>query len=248
MTPLTRHQKIFACVPSIGLDGCKAGWFLVMIHPDGTWRSEILQSLNGLGSFLTSDTHCLIDIPIGLPDSGKAERACDTGARRMLGRRSSTVFPAPSRPALVAETYREACEINQKLTGRKLSKQSYHLFGKIAEADRFRRSFPDVRLREFHPEVGFWSLNGGQVVPEKKKSVEGQLKRLAILQQIYDQAGILYQDCLSRYLRRDVQRDDILDAMCGAILGRIPDRLQPIPEKPESDGLGLPMEIVYIKR
>lgn len=235
-------------VPSIGLDGCKAGWFLVLINPDGTWRSEILQSLNGLGSFLTSDTHCLIDIPIGLPDSGLAERTCDLAARKVLGRRAPTVFRVPARPTLSAQSYREACDINQKWTHRKLSKQSYHILGKIAEADWFRRSYPHVRLREFHPEIGFWSLNGGQVVPEKKKSAEGQRKRLAILQEACEMAGTVYQESLSRFKRGVVQPDDILDALCGAILGRSPARLKSMPNRRETDGLGLPMEIVYTGR
>jgi predicted RNase H-like nuclease len=44
-----------------------------------------------------------IDIPIGLTASGP--RSCDLEARRLLGPRRSSVFPAPAREVLRAWSY-----------------------------------------------------------------------------------------------------------------------------------------------
>jgi predicted RNase H-like nuclease len=54
-----------------------------------------------------------IDIPIGLP--GGRPRTVDGEARRLLGPRASSVFPAPARGTLDASSYEEACEASRKL-------------------------------------------------------------------------------------------------------------------------------------
>src|SRR5207248_11510271 len=75
-----------------GVDGCRAGW--VVAADSGAFVAasfaEILAERFDL---------VLIDIPIGLPDG---PRACDLGARVLLGPRRSSVFPAPSRRLLRA--------------------------------------------------------------------------------------------------------------------------------------------------
>lgn len=54
-----------------------------------------------------------VDIPIGLPN-GPEGRLCDREARKRLrGRRAATVFPAPVRAALAADTYEDANRISR---------------------------------------------------------------------------------------------------------------------------------------
>ena len=48
----------------------------------------------------------VIDIPIGLPESGR--RACDLEARAMLGPRRSSVFTGVRRPLLALDSYEAA--------------------------------------------------------------------------------------------------------------------------------------------
>ena len=48
-----------------------------------------------------------VDIPIGLPDSAEP-RAADIEARKLLGKRRSSVFPTPHRAVLEAPTYAKA--------------------------------------------------------------------------------------------------------------------------------------------
>ena len=53
-----------------------------------------------------------IDIPVGLPQrAGKGGRTAETLVRPLLGERQSSVFSVPSRAALAANNYRDACAI-----------------------------------------------------------------------------------------------------------------------------------------
>ena len=74
-----------------------------------------------------------IDIPIGLPESGP--RPADVEARRRVGPRRNSVFPAPARAVLGATTYGEACARSRQVGGKAISKQLFNILGKIAEVD-----------------------------------------------------------------------------------------------------------------
>lgn len=56
---------------------------------------------------------------------GDGERLSDTGAREILKTRKSSIFPVPCREAVYAETYEKACEVNERLTGKHISKQAW---------------------------------------------------------------------------------------------------------------------------
>jgi len=187
----------------------------------------------------------LIDIPIGL--ASNSQRACDAEARRFLGPRASCVFSPPCREALYAENYRKACNINQKILGKKISRQAYNILPKIREVDELLRSHPPARkrIRESHPEVCFRAL-AGEPVLQPKKTAEGFAARLAILSRYLPDAGKIIAEALARFRRKDVKRDDVVDSMVAAVAaGFGKDRLVSLPQKPERDKTGLAMEIVY---
>ncbi len=54
-----------------------------------------------------------------------------------------------------------------------------------------------------------------------------------------------YEDALDTYKRKDVARDDILDAMVGAVTALQFPRIKTLPASPAQDDEGLAMEIVY---
>jgi predicted RNase H-like nuclease len=62
-----------------------------------------------------------VDVPIGLPERGS--RDCDVEARRLLGVRSSSVFPAPIRAMLAAGSQAEASRIGHGAEGKRVSIQ-----------------------------------------------------------------------------------------------------------------------------
>lgn len=229
----------------IGADGCNAGWFFVGLGADGP-RHGIVKRAADLLDLRPSADLILIDVPIGLRDSGSDERRCDQAARRLLGaRRGSSVFRAPSRPALSGASYSEASEINFQVSGKRLSQQSWQIAAKIAEVDLLMRTRPDARcrIREVHPEVLFWSLAGGQPMAERKARVKGRKERREILELTHPSIAPLLQSLGSRP-PQGAEWDDVLDAVACAVTGLSPS-LATLPPNPELDAFGLPMEMVY---
>ena len=92
-------------------------------------------------------------------------------SRRLLGKRGSSVFAVPCREALSARTYRQACRINQRILGVKLSIQTWNIAAKIREIDTWLCTNPKLqpKIRESHPELCFWALAGGHAMSYPKK-------------------------------------------------------------------------------
>ena len=67
------------------------------------------------------------------PPTGRG--AADLEARRRLGPRRSSVFPAPARAVLAAATYEEACALSRAACGKAISKQLFNILPKIREVD-----------------------------------------------------------------------------------------------------------------
>ena len=232
----------------VGVDGCRAGWFAVTIDTDGHWKAQVLEDAKHLWAECRKASLILIDIPIGLRDSSPEERLCDKEAREVLGpKRGSSVFPAPSRLALEATSYAAASRLNDKHTGRKLSKQSYAITGKIREVDALLDDDRvGKRLREVHPEVCFAALNRCSPMQHSKKTKEGFAERLDVLEAVFPQTHAVVAYALSNWLRKEVARDDVLDATAAAVTAFLGHgNLRTHPSQPERDSKGRPMEMAY---
>ncbi|MBL8199872.1 MAG: DUF429 domain-containing protein [Chromatiales bacterium] len=228
-----------------GADGCRGGWLCVKREGDSaSLRASVHPTAGQMLESLGGNAVLCIDIPIGLTDAGP--RTCDLEARALLGRRGSSVFPAPIRPMLKAGSYGEACEIGRQRAGKALSKQCWAIVPKIDEVDRALRTLAATgpTVREVHPEVCFatWA---GHPMQHGKKHVEGRRERLALV------AGYFGPDAY-RSVREQVGSahaadDDVLDALAAL---RTAERVlagahQTLPADPPRDSCGLPMEIVY---
>jgi predicted RNase H-like nuclease len=230
----------------VGIDGCRRGWFFVQLLDTARFKLGLAESLHELRNTIIAADLTLIDIPLGLKSSGKEERGCDLAARRLLGRRASSVFPVPCRQVLDCATYQEGSTVNHSITGRKLSRQSWGIMPKIAEADRLIRGLPKrSRPREMHPEVCFRALNQDQPMAENKKTPQGQAQRLALLKRHLPHTQAIVDQARARWLKKDLATDDILDALVGAVTASYPKDLVSLPAKTEKDELGLIMEIVF---
>jgi predicted RNase H-like nuclease len=230
----------------IGVDGCKKGWFAVALDSADNWKINVFKAFTHLWDACNPVSLVLIDIPIGLPDSGR--RICDLETRRILGRRGSSVFAVPSRKALQAGTYRQACAINKRVNGVKLSIQTWNIRAKIKEVDTWVSNNPKAqpRIRESHPELCFWALAGGHAMVYPKKSAQGHAERCAILEKNEPQTGAIVNQALARFRRKDLARDDILDALVLAVSARLSSGApKTVPLNPPKDDKGHPMEIVY---
>ena len=212
---------------AIGIDGCRAGWIAAICEPGGQLRWQLGSRVTEILNPLPPDSVILIDMIIGLPEVGESHRECDRQARQRLRPHGSRIFPAPPRAAIEAASYPEACRLARAATGKALSKQCWHLFPKIRELDLVS----DFRIRESHPELAFARLNGDRPVAASKKDADGQVERLKLLDTALPGSWQLYAELIRSTLRRDVARDDALDALALCAVARTPTTLQRIPEE-----------------
>ena len=236
-----------------GVDGCKAGWFVAITSVTMENETDTSYELNLKNVFIvstftevfskTSDCKLVcVDIPIGLSDGSKP-RACDPLARKILIKRASSVFPPPIRQCLSAKDYTEANKISLEHSGKGLSKQSFAILKKIREVDDLMTPELQNRVREIHPEILFWALNGQKPIESNKKTALGQTQRHNLLYRIFtDIDSILVQAPISGYAM-----DDALDAVVAAwaagqaVIGKA----KTLPEEPQLDSKGLKMEMLY---
>ena len=232
----------------IGIDGCRIGWICIELGPKDHWQHKVVSSADELVVMVTAAKLSLIDIPIGLLDSAPDERACDRSARRVLGApRASSVFPAPARGTLAAKNYQDASVRNRELTGRGLSRQTWAIAPKIREIDQLLCKHMELRgkLRECHPEVCFWSLNGLQSMQHNKKKPAGRDERITVLSLYLPQAREIVNAVAETWPRTQVARDDIVDALVAAVTAKIGyGNLMTLPDEPPVDACGLAMEMV----
>ena len=219
----------------VGVDGCPYGWFSVGLDNCEGYEVQVFKTLEG----------------------GEG-RDCDHEARKLLGRpRGSSVFPTPTRPTVnqAAKSpgdYRGAVEIERCFAGKGINKQTFAIAPKIAEVDKVlldRDASAPPPVREVHPEVCFWALHNRQPMNPSKKKKEGRDRRLSVLQGIEPRTKDIYNCALKKYLRKQVARDDILDALAAAVTAKLgwPNDLRTLPECPPTDCNDLPMEMVYVR-
>lgn len=179
-----------------------------------------------------------VDIPIGLPETGP--RDCDRLARRMLGPRRSSVFPAPARAVLQATSYAQACALSREICGKGLSKQLYNIVDKIRDADDVVSPRLQPKLFEACPELSFALMHGGEPMPHTKRTQEGRAERLAALR-----VG-LGTDVTPLVDRppAGAARDDVLDALALAWTARRAAAGDGLRLGGDTDGRGLRMEVL----
>jgi len=231
----------------IGIDGCKAGWFYVGFDDKNQWRIGVIKHIEQIASFISESALILIDIPIGLRGNNSKQRLCDIEARlRLKPKRSASVFPVPSRVSLQANNYQQASHLNFQASGRKLSKQSWNIMNKIKQVDDFLlRTKERYKIREMHPELCFWALNHQRAMQHNKRTLQGFSEREKLLTFHCDATEKIVNEALRLYPRKDIARDDILDALVGAVTARFKENLATLPECPERDAMNLPMEVVF---
>lgn len=218
-----------------GVDGCRAGW-LAVVKDGERIETRVLHSDEELLALFAECLIVAIDIPIGLTSEGP--RACDRHARRHLGARASSVFPAPIRPLLAVREYVEANRLSRELQKRGVSKQAWGIVPKIVQVDRLLQRQHELRGRvyEVHPEVSFTAWNR-EPLPASKHADEGMAARRTL---VTAQFGALPP------VPRGASEDDLLDAFAALWSAeRIARGEHGILGDGHADVTGLPMRIVY---
>jgi predicted RNase H-like nuclease len=233
-------------VDFVGVDGCRAGWIAIALDESGAHSHLVTPGIAEIARRHPSAL-VLVDIPIGLRETEPDERRCDLEARLRLGPRASSVFPAPCRAALGLTTYRAASDENYRQTGRRLSKQSFHIAPRILDVEEYlRQSWASGPvIREMHPEVCFWAL-AGRPMTHSKRTAEGAEERIAVLTRHLPSAAAIVDEVTRAHRKKELGQDDVIDALAGAVTARLgASGLKTLPATPERDRRGLRMEIVY---
>jgi predicted RNase H-like nuclease len=226
----------------VGVDGCAGGWIAASRDVGAAISVRRVAAFEAL--FETARPEVLaVDVPIGLPEKGA--RDCDLEARRLLGVRRSSVFAAPIRPMLAARSQAGASRIRHRVERKRVSIQTWAIAPKIIEVDSFLRADSALAaiVREVHPKVSFFFLNGERPMSWGKRKVDGRAERVSALRRW---CGEAIAQALAERGRLECHADDVLDAFvalwtaerisCGVAIS--------IPAAPPLDAHGLRMEMM----
>jgi predicted RNase H-like nuclease len=230
-----------------GVDGCPAGWLVALLQPAGeAVHLRVVARFSDVLAAAEQPAVIAVDIPIGLPQRARhGGRTAENVVRPLLEARQSSVFSVPSRAAVMAEDYGEACRraLATSDPPRKVSKQLFMLAPKIREVDLCLRADARAaaRVYEVHPELAFWRLNRERALalPKKVKGrcfEPGLTLRRRLLAAAGLPAAVVHGDPPA-----GAGADDLLDALaCAAIARRIHCGMaRPFPDPPERDEFGL---------
>ena len=251
----------------MGVDGCRGGWLIAKTEGDRDDFSTVSLSvvptlaqalkekalkekalekrgfkekaLNKKAVREKATQLVLIDMPKGLL-SDKA-RKVEGLARQLLKGQASTVFNVPVVDAVFAGDYQDASAINYRMTGKKLSKQAWHLCPKIRELDELlaEESSLSNEIFESHPELVFRLMAGVQM--PKKKLAEGLAARLALLERAGMPATQLVNDLVDQYPRSVCFADDAVDALVLLLLAH--SHSEDLDQEAEIDRRGTPINL-----
>ena len=241
-----------------GVDDCRAGWIAVLMRVGDPQSAHIMTAptLAAIADDPEQPAVAAVDMPIGLPDRTQGSgRLPEQLIRPLLGQRQSSVFAIPSRRAVEAQDYGEACTIAASTSDppRKVSRQGFAIFPKIREIDALLRARPDLvsRVHEVHPELAFWSLNGCSALDQPKK-VKGTPYEpgMALRRDLLRRSGLLPDDLIDACPPRGAAQDDLLDALAGLTVALDLARggRQSFPDPPGRDAHGLPVAIWTLRR
>ncbi|MBL0870883.1 MAG: DUF429 domain-containing protein [Phycisphaerales bacterium] len=252
MPPVNAHPPL----PVIGADGCPLGpthdaWVgFIITHANQPPRVFHARTTRDLWSFAQSHNvqRIDLDVPIGLPTVGPRE--ADTLARKLLGPRRASVFPAPQRWLLNFTDIHRADAYKRRVLKQttKVQRQMFNILPRIRAVDDLLRTEPTARaiISEVHPELCFWSLNARTPLDHPKRTDEGFAERLSILARFIDNPLPLITAAHATTKPLGVNRDDLIDALvCLVTAMAPPSHRQTIPPTPPLDEHQLPMQMVF---
>lgn len=232
----------------VGVDWSADGWLAVAFDAEEFDEAAVFEEIGQLWQqFEETAVRILIDVPIGLIDDGQTGRQCDALAREVLGARRSAIFTPPVREATRKRRYPAAKRVNERKTGKSLSKQAFNSSDAIAAVDELVGHVPEARqtIRESHPEVCFRAF-AGEPLRHSKRTAGGYAERMRTLAAVDADGPPTVQSTAEAVAGTDVAVHDVLDAVVLAYAARPgPVPIHTLPPEPPLDPTGLPKEIVY---
>lgn len=243
---------------AVGVDWAGNGWVAASVEA-GSTTVKFFPTMLTLWRHHRNADRILIDIPIGLRESGK--RACDLAVKEALGgQRQGSVFLTPTREATYAPNI-EAAKARQVPADFSVQNQIWAIVPRIRELDGFLQEFAAEvstdQVLEAHPELCFAGFNGGTPIEASKSTEAGRDARLAVLESVDPDLVEAYEAGVERLTEPAYapmigasKTDDIVDALVlAATAAHGVDQLTRLPAEPERDPvLDRPIEIVYFQQ
>jgi predicted RNase H-like nuclease len=232
----------------VGADVSSNSWVAVAFDRAGFDHAAVFDEIGELWlQYEDRAERILLDVPIGLIEEGSTGRACERLAREVLGPRRSAVFTPPVREATRKRRYPAAKRVNERKTGKSLTKQAFAISDDIAAVDELLQELPEARevVAEAHPEVCFRAFAGAPL-EYSKLTAGGYAERMRTLAEFDPDAPPVVQAAAEATGGASVGVDDVLDAVALGYTARPgPGRLRTLPPDPPTDATGLPMRMVY---
>jgi predicted RNase H-like nuclease len=192
----------------------------------------------------------LVDVPVGLVETGETERRCDALAREFLGERRTAVFDPPVREATRKRRFPAASRVHERKTGRDLSRPAFEAREAIAAVDELLKELPETRdaVGEAHPELCFRAF-AGRPLDYPPDVAAGYAERLRVLAEYDPDAPVTVQSVAEATDGAAIRVADVLDAVALAYTARPgPGALRHLPPElaaDDRDDRGLSMRLWY---
>lgn len=232
----------------VGVDWADGVWFAVAFDREGFDRAAVFEEIGDLWvRYEETAERILVDVPIGLVESGENGRRCDDRARSVLGPMAETVVTPPVREATRKRRYPAAQRVNERKVGRGISERAFELSDAITAVDELLQNVPEARaaFAESHPEVCFRAF-AGDPLEHDKAFAAGYAERMRTLARYDHDAPPTVQAAAAATEGHEVAVQSVLDAVVLAYTAApTGGELRTLPEDPETDPQGLSMGIAY---
>jgi len=232
----------------VGVAYREESWLAVSFTEAGYEEATVFDGIGDCWAAYEEDARLLlVDIPIGLVESGDPSRRCDALARELLGPRSGTVFDPPVREAARKRRYSTADRVHERKAGEALSEAAFERSDAIAMCDELLQEVPEaaVVIRSAHPELCFRAF-ANEPLEHDATTAAGYAERMRTLARQDRDAPPVVQKVAEATTGHDVSVAAVLDAVVLAYTAAPGGgELQTLPAEVPIDASGLPIELVY---
>jgi len=223
-------------------------WLAVTFTGDGYEETAVFDGIGDCwAAYEEAVRLILVDVPIGLVESGDPVRRCDALARELLGPRSGAVVDPPVREATRKRRFSTANRVHERKAGEALSEAAFERSDAIAMCDQLLQEVPEAAaaVRSAHPELCFRAF-AGDPLEYDATAAAGYAERMRTLAKQDRDAPPVVQKVAEATAGHEVPVAAALDAVVLAYTAAPGGgELRTLPAEVPTDASGLPMELVY---
>jgi predicted RNase H-like nuclease len=232
----------------VGVSWSDGSWLAVAFTADGYEETVVAGGIGDIWARYEEDTRLiLVDVPIGLVQSGDPRRRCDALARSVLGPRAGALVDPPVREATRKRRYSTAKRVHERKADATLAEDAFALSEGIAMCDELLQEVPEAAavVRGSHPELCFRAF-APEPLEHDETVAAGYAERMRTLARHDRDAPPVVQRVAEATEGHDVRVADVLNAVVLAYTARPGEgNLRSLPAEPPTDASGRPMELVY---